>query len=101
MTENKLNSYRKMATKKAGGTVKLGRDSQSKRLGVKAFDGQAVAVGNILIRQRGTKFFAGKNTKYGGDDTIYAMKNGTIKFSTKTRKRFDGTRKEVKVINVL
>lgn len=90
-----------MATKKSGGTVKLGRDSASKRLGVKKHDGEVVRIGNILIRQRGTKFFAGKNTKYGSDDTIYSMKDGIVKFATTTRKRFDGTRREAKMIHVL
>lgn len=90
-----------MAHTKAAGVTKLGRDSESKRLGIKTFDGQVVKVGNILIRQRGTKYLAGKNTAYGGDDTIYAMKEGTIKFTSKMKTRFDGTKRSMKVINVV
>ncbi|MDY6911682.1 MAG: 50S ribosomal protein L27 [Chloroflexota bacterium] len=69
-----------MAHKKAGGSSKLGRDSQSKRLGVKKFDGQVVRAGNIILRQRGTKVHPGENVGLGKDHTIYALIDGTVKF---------------------
>jgi len=69
-----------MAHKKSGGSSKLGRDSQSKRLGVKKFDGQLVRAGNILIRQRGTKVRPGRNVGLGKDHTIFALIDGTVKF---------------------
>lgn len=67
-----------MAT--ASGSGRNGRDSHSKRLGVKCFDGQTVTAGSIIVRQRGTKFHPGLNTKRGKDDTIFALLTGTIKF---------------------
>ena len=79
-----------MAHKKAGGSTALGRDSQSKRLGIKLFGGQTARVGSILVRQRGTKWHPGKNVKRGGDDTLYALASGTVKFSSKKVKGFDG-----------
>lgn len=90
-----------MAHKKAGGSTALGRDSQSKRLGVKLFGGQVAKTGNILIRQRGTKWHAGKNVKIGGDDTIYAMANGTVKFTAKKVRGFDGQLHLRKFIHIL
>ena len=72
-----------MAHKKAGGSTKNGRDSESKRLGVKRFGGQAVAAGNILIRQRGTKFHAGENVGCGKDHTLFAKADGVVKFEVK------------------
>ena len=69
-----------MAHKKGQGSVKNGRDSESKRLGVKKTDGQFVLAGNILIRQRGTKYHPGKNVGIGSDDTLYALVNGVVKF---------------------
>ncbi|GAB0153256.1 MULTISPECIES: 50S ribosomal protein L27 [Marinobacterium] len=72
-----------MAHKKAGGSTRNGRDSQSKRLGVKRFGGQAVIAGNILIRQRGTKFHAGTNVGLGKDHTLFATANGVVKFEVK------------------
>lgn len=90
-----------MATTKAAGTTRLGRDSISKRLGVKLFDGQKANPGSIIIRQRGAKFFAGKNVRRGGDDTLYAAKKGVIQFATKKRTRFDGNKRLVKVVNVI
>ncbi|OGI24875.1 MAG: 50S ribosomal protein L27, partial [Candidatus Moranbacteria bacterium RIFCSPHIGHO2_12_FULL_54_9] len=71
-----------MATRKAGGSTSYGRDSISKRLGVKIFGGQAVAVSNIIIRQRGTKFHPGRNVKRGADDTLFALVSGTVEFQT-------------------
>ncbi|PIP17340.1 MAG: 50S ribosomal protein L27 [Candidatus Portnoybacteria bacterium CG23_combo_of_CG06-09_8_20_14_all_37_13] len=78
-----------MAHRKSGGSTQLGRDSASKRLGVKLFAGQKVKPGSIIIRQRGTKFKPGKNVKRGADDTLYATKIGIVKFLTKRIKRFD------------
>ena len=71
-----------MAHKKGQGSVKNGRDSESKRLGLKRADGQVVPAGNILVRQRGTKFHPGKNVGIGSDDTLYAKVTGTVKFET-------------------
>ncbi|HYC79905.1 MAG TPA: 50S ribosomal protein L27 [Candidatus Binatia bacterium] len=79
-----------MAHKKAGGSTALGRDSQSKRLGVKLFGGQAAKVGNIIIRQRGTKWHPGKNVRIGSDDTLYAVATGVVKFTQKKVRGFDG-----------
>ena len=89
-----------MAHTKAAGSTRLGRESASKRLGIKLFDGQAVKVGFILARQRGTKWIPGKNVKKGSDDTLYAVSDGIVKFTVKKLKRFDGSRKIVRVINI-
>ena len=72
-----------MAHKKAGGSTRNGRDSESKRLGVKRFGGQEVLAGNILIRQRGTKFHAGENVGLGKDYTLFAKADGVVKFVVK------------------
>lgn len=72
-----------MAHKKAGGSTRNGRDSQSKRLGVKRFGGQEVLAGNILVRQRGTKFHAGEGVGMGKDHTLFATANGNVKFEVK------------------
>lgn len=69
-----------MAHKKGQGSVKNGRDSESKRLGLKRADGQIVPAGNILVRQRGTKFHPGTNVGIGSDDTLYAKVTGKVKF---------------------
>ena len=74
-----------MAHKKGQGNVKNGRDSESKRLGVKRADGQFVLAGNILVRQRGTKMHPGNNVSKGSDDTLYALIDGTVKFERKGR----------------
>ncbi len=73
------------ASKKGVGSTKNGRDSEAKRLGAKASDGEIVSAGSILYRQRGTKFFAGTNVGRGGDDTLYAKVTGTVKFERKGR----------------
>ncbi len=70
-----------MAHKKAGGSTRNGRDSESKRLGVKRFGGEAVLAGNIIVRQRGTRFHAGVNTGIGKDHTIFAKTDGVVSFS--------------------
>ncbi|MBR3132909.1 MAG: 50S ribosomal protein L27 [Clostridia bacterium] len=72
-----------MAHKKGQGSVKNGRDSESKRLGVKRADGQFVLAGNILVRQRGTKIHPGNNVGIGSDDTLYALSDGIVKFERK------------------
>ena len=72
-----------MAHKKAAGSTRNGRDSESKRLGVKKFGGQAVLAGNILVRQRGTKYHAGVNVGIGRDHTLFAKANGAVKFEKK------------------
>lgn len=72
-----------MAHKKAGGSTSNGRDSQSKRLGVKLFGGQAVLAGNIIVRQRGTKFHPGENVGLGKDHTLFAKASGVVKFAVK------------------
>lgn len=72
-----------MAHKKAGGSSRNGRDSESKRLGVKKYGGQAVLAGNILIRQRGTKVHPGENVGRGKDDTLFALAEGEVKFAIK------------------
>ncbi|NWG31151.1 MAG: 50S ribosomal protein L27 [Rhodocyclaceae bacterium] len=72
-----------MAHKKAGGSSRNGRDSESKRLGVKRFGGQLVAAGNIIVRQRGTQFHPGENVGIGKDHTLYAKTTGMVKFSIK------------------
>jgi large subunit ribosomal protein L27 len=72
-----------MASKKGVGSTKNGRDSESKRLGVKRYDGQVVVAGNILVRQRGTKFHEGSNVRRGRDDTLYSVIEGKVKFEDK------------------
>ena len=81
-----------MACKKGVGSSKNGRDSESKRLGVKRADGQTVSAGSILVRQRGTKFHPGNNVGKGGDDTLFAKVEGVVKFET-----FGKDRKKVSV----
>jgi large subunit ribosomal protein L27 len=89
-----------MAHTKAGGSTKLGRDSESKRLGVKRQDGQQVNAGEILIRQRGTKYLPGLNVTRGADDTLYALRAGIVKFLSKKKIRFDKNQRYVKVVNI-
>ena len=81
-----------MSKTKGGGSPRNGRDSQSKRLGVKRFDGQAVQSGTIIVRQRGTRIHPGENVGRGGDDTLFALTEGTVKF---------GSRKGRKLVDVL
>ncbi len=82
-----------MAHKKAGGSSRNGRDSNAQRLGVKKFGGQEVRAGNILVRQRGTKFHPGLNVGIGRDDTLFATSDGTV--------RFRNTRKDRKCVDVI
>ncbi len=72
-----------MAHKKGQGSTKNGRDSESKRLGVKKYGGEVVRAGNIIVRQRGTKFHPGENVGRGGDDTLFAMADGVVNFRTR------------------
>ena len=76
-----------MAHKKAGGSTKNGRESQSKRLGVKKFGGEQVLAGNILVRQRGTPYRAGENVGVGTDHTLFALKDGRVQFKKKGAER--------------
>jgi len=89
-----------MAKTKSTGATNLGRDSRPKYLGIKLFDGQEAKPGMIIVRQRGTSVLAGKNVKRGADDTLYAAKQGKIKFSTKKKKKFDGSHRIAKVVSV-
>lgn len=89
-----------MAKTKAAGSTRLGRDSQPKYLGVKLYDGQRAKPGQVLVRQRGTKFLPGKNVARGRDDTIYALKEGVVRFLTKRKKRFDNSQRIAKIVNV-
>jgi large subunit ribosomal protein L27 len=89
-----------MAKTKAAGATKLGRDSLPKYLGVKLFEGQLAKPGQILVRQRGTKFLPGKNVKRAGDDTLYALKEGVVRFTTKRKRGFDNSQRIAKVVNV-
>lgn len=90
-----------MAHKKAGGTSKNGRDSKSKRLGVKVFGGRPVLAGNILIRQKGSKFFPGINVGTGHDFTLYALADGVVKFTKAKKKKYDGRTFLESVVNVI
>ena len=83
-----------MAHKKGVGSSKNGRDSNTKRLGVKVNDGQAILAGGIILKQRGTKFHPGVNVRRGGDDTLFATSDGVVKFARKGK-----TRKTVSVLN--
>ncbi len=90
-----------MSTKKSAGVSRLGRDSQSKRLGVKIADGQMAKAGNIIIRQRGTQYYPGINVGMGVDHTLFALASGKVKFSEKRKKRFNNTSAKVKVVNIV
>lgn len=90
-----------MAHTKSGGSTQLGRDSNPKYLGVKKHDGESVKPGDIIIRQRGSKFIAGLGVKKGGDDTLFALKNGLVKFKEKRKIKFDGSKKQVKMVSVI
>ena len=81
-----------MSKTKGGGSTRNGRDSAAQRLGVKVFDGTAVTAGTIIVRQRGTKFHPGENVGRGGDDTLFAMADGKVKF---------GNRKGRKLVDIL
>ena len=90
-----------MSHKKAGGSTRLGRDSAAQRLGVKMHDGETIKKGMIIIRQRGTRVHPGKNVAKGKDDTLFSLANGKVKFSEHKRKRFDGSLKLAKFVEVI
>lgn len=89
-----------MAHKKAGGSTRLGRDSASKRLGVKIFGGQYAQAGNIIVRQRGTKWHPGTNVGIGGDDSLFATITGIVRFQRRAKLHFTGTKKQVTYVHV-
>lgn len=90
-----------MSHKKAAGSTQNGRDSQAKRLGVKVYGDQAVRAGGIIIRQRGTKYFPGKNAGMGKDHTIFSLIDGKVHFTQKAMRKFDGRVFKDKVVNIL
>jgi large subunit ribosomal protein L27 len=90
-----------MAHRKAGGTAKNLRDSNPKYLGVKVADGEKAQAGSIIVRQRGTPIMAGINVSMGKDHTLFALKNGTVKFGSKRKTSFNGQTKVKKVVNVI
>lgn len=90
-----------MATKKSGGTTKNGRDSGPKYLGVKANHGEAVKIGSIIVRQRGTEVLPGRNIGMGKDHTLFALKEGKVSFTTKRKAHFDNTIKRKKIVHVI
>ena len=90
-----------MAHKKAGGSTSYGRDSQGQRLGVKLFAGEYAHAGSILVRQRGTKIRPGVNVGIGSDDSLYARLSGVVTFRTLKRKRFDGSIRRAKYVDII
>lgn len=89
-----------MAHKKAQGASKNNRDSQAQRLGVKLFGGEFAPAGSVIVRQRGSAMLAGKNVGVGKDYTLFALKTGSVEFSTKRVEKFDGRRKVQTVVSV-
>lgn len=89
-----------MAHTKAGGSTKLGRDSAGQRLGTKRSDGQVVLAGNILARQRGTKYVPGVNVGKGKDDTLFALKDGTVRYTKRNQVTFTGSHKRKTIIAI-
>lgn len=90
-----------MAHKKAGGSTTNIHDSPGQRLGVKLYSGQKTRPGMVIVRQRGQKFHVGKNVKRGGDDTLYAMKEGVVKFISKKQPAFTGRLRKITVVEVV
>ncbi len=89
-----------MAHTKSLGSTKLGRDSASKRLGVKKNHGEHIEPGQIILKQRGTRYIPGANVGRGGDDTLYALKTGVVKYASGKKIRFDRSRRLIKVVSV-
>jgi len=89
-----------MSHKKAGGSTRLGRDSQPQYLGAKVGDGETVKPGSVIIRQRGSRIHPGKNVKKGKDDTLYSMIAGKVKFTRKKKLKFDGSLRMTKFASV-
>lgn len=90
-----------MAHTKSAGAGKYGRDSQPKYLGIKKTAGERTKIGEILLRQRGSRFLAGPGVRQGSDDTLFAVKEGVVKFATKKKIRFDGSRRYAVTISVV
>lgn len=90
-----------MAHKKAGGSTQLGRDSVSKRLGVKIFGDQKIKKGQIIVRQHGSKWHAGNNVKVAGDSTLYSLIDGFVKFQTKMVQKYHGNLRKTRVVSVV
>jgi large subunit ribosomal protein L27 len=90
-----------MAHKKAAGTTKNGRDSNPRYLGIKIADGDVAQVGSIIVRQKGASIMSGRNTKIGKDYTVYAIKEGTVKFSTKRKMSFDSKMEKKGIVSVI
>ncbi|MCR4260891.1 MAG: 50S ribosomal protein L27 [Candidatus Colwellbacteria bacterium] len=90
-----------MAHTKAGGSTKNLRESEAKRLGVKRHDGQSVRAGEILVRQRGTRYLPGVGVKRGADDTLYALVPGAVKFLSKSKVKYNGHKRAVKVVQIV
>ena len=89
-----------MAHTKSLGSTKLGRDSISKRLGIKRNHGQSIMPGQVILRQRGTRYLLGANVGRGADDTVYAMKAGVVQYAATKKTRFDGSRRYATKISV-
>lgn len=89
-----------MATKKAGGTVKNGRDSGPRYLGIKLYAGEKAKAGSIIVRQEGTNILSGRNTDMGKDHTIYSLKEGVVSFGSKRKLGFNNRTKVMKVAHV-
>lgn len=90
-----------MAHTKAGGSTRNNRDSQPKYLGVKLYGGERARAGSIIVRQRGTRFMPGTGVRIGKDDTLYAVREGVVKFSDKRKTHFDGNRVMRKLVSVV
>lgn len=90
-----------MASTKAGGTAKNLRDSNPKYLGTKLYDGQKAQIGSVIVRQRGTKIMAGRNVRAGKDHTLFAIKDGVVKFRMQRHTRFSGHGAVKRVVDVL
>ncbi|MEY2664559.1 MAG: hypothetical protein RIT04_367 [Candidatus Parcubacteria bacterium] len=90
-----------MATKKAGGSTKNGRDSGPQYLGVKVNDGEMAQIGSIIVRQRGTDVLPGRNIGMGKDHTLFALKDGIVKFGSKRKVHFDNTIMRKKIVHVV
>jgi large subunit ribosomal protein L27 len=90
-----------MSHKKAGGSTSLGRDSQPKMLGIKLSHGQGIRPGQIIVKQRGTKYYPGKNVKRAGDDSLISLINGIVQFSKRKMRRFDGNLKLRTIVSVI
>jgi large subunit ribosomal protein L27 len=90
-----------MAHRKAGGSASNSSDSNPQYLGTKLHDGQKVSIGNVIVRQRGTKIMPGDNVRAGKDDTLFALADGTVKFGSRRKKHFDGSTVRKKVVHVL